>query len=533
MDKKVLSEINRSREIMGLKRLVIKEVEKSRARVLTEQEMKNLNVWLPGYLQDMREPFWKYLKSHDFDTLKYGDSGVSLAKAIAHAYNKIYGEDMNLDSLHIFKEGFLQPEESSSYTFKGGKDANTTFKGQRSKFGGTDMMVLSNAPGANVHKVTMTYRGLGWDSTEVTLDEAIKKINEHNILKAGTLQIVAIDVDLEQDEDTQRNYHGNYESKVAYKATNPINQLVVETDTRSLNLFSPADVVDTLEGEGGGTITIAANVVRIEGDQAFEDVAVEPNKNVIKKALEELQTQANGKPVKTIKIHSSASNDVISDPEIFRTNAPKYKGYSDEIIQKKDAPNTDFVDLKDPTGNKVLAYLRGQNVAKLLKGIDIFKNADIEYVYSIGGSGNKHQFADLTILAMEDDEIEVLKGGSISKSTSSTKGPQRTGVSNIARGNWKKAYNTASVSFGQNIIDVYKAVFTFDMSKTTKEIKVMADVTRKKKLWPPSEWFKSKEKRTKSKHTGEYTTVDDKKVIKQLTDKQKLEKDKSQSDETL
>ena len=540
MDKKVLSEINRSREIMGLKQLVINEVVRYKGRLLTEQEMTNLEVWLPAFLQDMREPFWKYLKSHDFNTMKYGSNKASLAKAIAFAYNKIYGEDMNLDSLHIFKDKFLYPKKISSFSAPNHNNSGWGhgLRAKTSTYGGTDMMVLSNAPGAGTHKVIMTFDALNWNETELSLDDAIDAMNRWNIIKAGTMQIAGISIDV--DEETVNKV--GYELHRTWKATSMVNQLITAQDLNSLILFSPSDVITTIEGEGGGTITIAADVVKIPGDQAFDDVAVEPNSNVVKKALEELVTQAEGKPVKTIEIHSSASDDQITDPDLFRTNMRKYGygGWGDQVIQKNDDigdfTEQEFNNKQKQTGNMALAIQRGKNVAKLMKGIDVLKNADIEYVYSIGNKGDDSQFANLLIKAMEDDTIEVLKGGT--QSTTSTKRntrqlepyslQRRDGGRNAQR---YASYSVMKESLEENIIDIYKATFTFDMTPLTKEQKVMSDVTRKKRLWPPSEWFKSKEARTKKKHTGEYETVDDEKAIKTLTDKQKIEKAKQEKGE--
>lgn len=533
MDKKVLNEINRSREIMGLKQLVIKEVEKSKGRLLTEQEMTNLEVWLPAFLQDVREPFWKYLKSHEFNTMKYGKSGVSLAKAIAHAYKKIHGEDMNLDSLHIYKDEYLTPYRVQSYKANKTGGYGGGLNPKPSEFGGTDLMVLSNPPGSSNYEVTMTFAPLGWDETEVSLDDAINKINEYNILKAGQVQITNIMVDVTNEDS--RAAGKNWTISRTWKATSLVNQLIAKKLTGHLVLFSPSDTVTQIEGEGGGTITIAADVVTIPGDQAFEDVKVEPNPNVVKKALDELVTQANGKPVKTIEIHSSASDDTIQDPEEFRTNFPQYRNWGDEVIQKKDkiGPFTanDLTVHNEKSGNRALALMRGHNVGKLVQDIDLFKNADIEYVYSIGNKGDDSQFANLLIKAMEDDTIEVLKGGTTSKSSTKTN-TRSLASQSLSYGEGGKYWKQIDNQLEENLIDVYKAVFWFDLNPLTKQQKRIKINVRKKKLWPPSEWFKGKDHPDRQeKEVIGYDEVEDTALTDILKDRMTREKEKQDAGE--
>ena len=488
MDKKVLSEINRSREIMGLGQLLIKEfVEETSGTILTEQEVENMDtdVLVPSIFQDNRPKFWEYLKKHDFNDMKYGDSQMSFAKAIAYAYNKIYGEELSLDSLHLYKpqmfKGHMMDQVSK----------------RMHAFGGTDLMVLSNAPGSSEYKVTMTFAPLKWRDTQVSLDEALLKINQYNIANAGQVQIVKIVI----KSDTTEKWTGN-KRRNTVKATSLVNRLETEQNKGALVLFSSDFEVTTLDQGEGGTLEIAGDVIRIPGDQLFADIAVKPNSTVIKDAIAQLVAQAQGKKVKTIKIHSSASNDTIQNTATFKTNVPQYKNWTDEIIQAADT-EAEFTaqDLKsNPTGNRALAYIRGQKVAELLKNVDLLKGADIQFVYEIGGSGDDNQFANLEIMAMEDDTIEVLKGGTVEKTTKV-----------VSKSKTTKDNSYTTTQYPENIIDIKKAYIKFDQSSITKE------VVSKKKRWPPSEWFKSKKKRT--------TTV----VKGNLTKDQKIAKQKNQS----
>ena len=115
----------------------------------------------------------------------------------------------------------------------------------------------------------------------------------------------------------------------------------------------------------------------------------------------------------------------------------------------------------------------------------------------IGGSGDDNQFANLEIMAMEDPKIEVLKGGTNVYTT------KKIG----------RADNTYYNHYDENMVSVYKARIHFDDAKVTQ------DEVAKKKIWPPSEWFKSKESRT--------TQVDKPKLIQ----KREIEKTKQQSGE--
>ena len=499
MDKKLLSEINRNREIMGLGQLLIKEfIQETTGRILTEQEVENLDldVFLPAILQDNRKPFWDWLKQRGYDDMKYGKSQMSFSKAIAYAYNKIYGEELSLDSLHVYQNGFLKPQGI-------GKQNNSK---DNAIYGGIDIIVLSNKPGSSKYEVTMTFAPLGWDETLLPLDEALMKINQYNIANAGQQQIYKIKPDVSTTQ-TYRKYKNasTSDDRYAIRAKSLVNRLATYAKTHKLILFSTDRKVTTIDAGEGGTLQIAGQVVKIPGDQLFADVAVEPNGNVIKDAIAELVAQAQGKEVKTIKIHSSASNDTIKDPETFKTNVPQYKNWTDAVIQAADteAQFTEQDLNSNPTGNRALAYIRGQKVAELLKNVDLLKNADIEYIYEVGGSGDDNQFANLEIMAMEDPKIEVLKGGSTSETT---KIIQKSS-------NSRKRSGKGTRSYDQNIIDVFKASFTFDQSPVT------AEVTAKKKIWPPSEWFKSKKKRT--------TTVDRQDLLK----RQSSTKTKQQSGE--
>ena len=505
MKKNILNEINRNREIMGLGNLIIKEfVEETTGQVLSEQDdMTNWDVekWVPAVLQQNSPNFWKFLKAHNFDDEKYGTSQVTFTKAIAYAYKLIYGEDLTLDSLHVFQDGFL----------KGRKLSNSMSRGDGPKMGGIDHMVLSNAPGSSEYKVTLTFAPLGWEQDEIDLDEALMKMNEFNILNAGTLQIHKIATELIRGKSS-RFKSGTSNYSYAYSPKNKINKLKTKPSSHALILFSAAKEKTTIQSGQGGTIKIAGDVVSIPGDQLFADVAVVPNKNVVKDAIDQLVAQAQGKKVKTIKVHSSASNDTIKNPETFKTNLQQYKGWTDAVIQAVDT-EAQFTeqDLKsNPTGNRALAYMRGQKVAELLKNVELLKGADIQFVYEVGGSGDKHQFANLEIIAMEDDAIEVLKSGTVSKTTTKIGRARRT---------TQTSANDTTESFSDNIIDMFKANITFDDSKVTKSVAM----TRKKKIWPPSEWFKSKSERTT-------TSTKEKKT---LTNKQNTEKDLYKSPRTL
>ena len=180
----------------------------------------------------------------------------------------------------------------------------------------------------------------------------------------------------------------------------------IEANSNDLFLFSDkmvdkASFMVTTKGTPGDEGTQAAEGKTIPGGSAFAVLEVIPNGDKVKELLSAIQSAADeGMSVTNVTINGVASEEVIANTGTWGTNVgDEYSNMSDADITK----NITGKFTEPVTGNQVLAYLRAQNLGKELEKVGITVDG---YSYSVGGDEMK---ADV-IIKTQKPEKKATKG---------------------------------------------------------------------------------------------------------------------------
>ena len=323
MKKEILSEINRNREIMGLKKLV------------TEANL----IGRPTDWADFLETY----KGELFDNVEIVQP------------NLIGGYDFESWAWDLYKA--LKQKYSTEQVRK--IDDDWRYMGWMLK---PDMLSSDDGVEEDIRLVKGKKGGL------VVVDDGrmwnpskwVANVNEFNFKNFGTRQIVGWSYNTGESE-TERN---------------------IEAVTNELWQFSTSTLKKTYESrtEGGQGATPASEGEAIPGGSAFETMEVIPNPAKIKQIIQQIQNSASeGNKVTNVMINGVASDAPIGDVVKWRSNVGnKYASFSDEEI----TTNKTGKFTEPTTGNQVLAYLRAQNLGKALEDVGITVDT---YTYSVGG----------------------------------------------------------------------------------------------------------------------------------------------------
>jgi hypothetical protein len=237
--------------------------------------------------------------------------------------------------------------------------------------------------------------GVNLNGEKLSVHHFVWRINQFNLENFGERQI------------TSWSYNkGDQETEVNKEAV-----------TDELYLFSTKRVdksssVVTTKGTPGDEYVQAAEGRPIPGGSAFAVLEVIPNGDKVKELLSAIQGAADeGMSVTNVTINGVASEQVIANTGTWKANVGnEYSNMSDADITK----NITGKFTEPITGNQVLAYLRAQNLGKELEKVGITVDG---YSYSVGGDEMK---ADV-IIKTQKPEKKATKGTPDTKSQEFTK----------------------------------------------------------------------------------------------------------------
>ena len=364
MDKKILNEVNRNREIMGLG--LLKEAWNLNA---DNQWMDFLQKYKPELFDNVEtvQPALNASGEYSFKLFS------SLSKLPVKKHPVLKGRFNEIDSdwkMMAFALGsqFLMSDdglEEDVVLFPLTKKDIKNGGGKRKGFN-------VGLPGVNLNGERLSVHHFVW------------RINKFNLKNFGEKQI------------TSWTYNkGDEETEVTREAV-----------TDELYLFSTKRVdksssVVTTKGTPGDEGAQAAEGRPIPGGSAFAVLEVIPNVDKVKELLSAIQGAADeGMSVTNVTINGVASEQVIANTGTWKANVGnEYSNMSDADITK----NITGEFTEPVTGNQVLAYLRAQNLGKELEKAGITVDG---YSYSVGGDEMK---ADV-IIKTQKPERKPTKG---------------------------------------------------------------------------------------------------------------------------
>ena len=385
MKKEILNEINRNREIMGLKELMMEA-----------WNLKSGSRW-KDFLQTYKPNLYDNVETVRPD-ISGGYNFMSWSRTLWKALKNKY------------KEGKMDRVDGD------GNEANWKFMAWmlrpdmlESDDGLTEDVVLQpvtrdqlKSMGANVggsywkkndrsHGLSQGDLVVHADGDYLSPSEFCRQINRFNITNFGTTQITSWAYN-KGDGETETNR---------------------ETDSEFLYQFSASRTSKTRKeietpGTPGTETIVAAEGEPIPGGSAFAPNEVIPDATKIEELLTAIQAAAaEGNTVTNVSINGVASKMAIDKIDIWKKNVgSEYNTMSDADITK-----LVIGDFTEPvTGNQVLAYLRAQNLGKELIKAGLAVDS---YTYSVGGDEMK---ADV-LITTQTPSVEGTKGTKGSRST--------------------------------------------------------------------------------------------------------------------
>ena len=352
MKKEILNEVNRTREIMGLKELLVEK-----------WNLNRKNTWT-DFLQTYKSDLFDNVEIIRPDlgsgsNYKYSFSDWAY-KNLLKAMKKKYGKDFiyRLDgSDGNWKEmaWLLRPDVLASDD------------------GLTEDVVMLPVTKKQIKRLGDYHMGLKPGDLVINVDGKLrtpalfcKDINEFNVANFGTTQIASWKYNA-GDKETETIREGETDYLYQFSAS--------RTKKSSKEVVTPGS-----EGE------VAAEGTPIPGGSAFAPNEVIPDDTKIQELLAAIQASAaEGNTVTNVKINGVASKTVIDKIQTWKDNVGEpYNTMSDANITK--LVTGPFTEDNITTGNQVLAYLRAQNLGKALEEADITVDS---YSYSVGGDEMK------------------------------------------------------------------------------------------------------------------------------------------------
>lgn len=385
MDKKILNEINRSREIMGLGQLI-------REAVTPEA----VQTWLASDGSDKNhliKTLYANLLKGNFDKMDIPGYG-SIFTALNSAFEKITGSEILDSNGEGTKVAFAKNQFSNiTLTLKG----STQFSSN---------LIVKLADGTA--RILSNELALNRDNP-VDVDELIGMINKHNIDNAGVEQIYKPGIRSDYKEN------GNATRLLSNKSENYIYLWSIERQKQTRKVTDDK----TIPGE-----LVAGDVLKAALGDSFENLQIEIKDkseiNDIKSKMKSILDK--GGEIKSVTIASTASNTGLQDSA--KANFAKmmtdagFEAYAN--LDNKKGVEGDFTIDEVNTTDRALAVARGKLLAKELGVEDkaVFKfsitNGPKTVNLSVQGSSPDTKGEDIKVQGTIDDESTSEKKGKAS-----------------------------------------------------------------------------------------------------------------------
>ena len=371
MEKHILTEINRTREIMGLKELMIEA-----------WNLRSGSRW-SDFLQTYKPTLYDNVETVRPD-ISGGYNFMSWSRTLWKALKEKYKEGkMNRvdgdgdESNWKFMAWMLRPDMLES---DDGLTEDVVLQpvtgGQLKSMGKGKRAMDDHSHGLSVGDLVIHADGNYYSPSEFC-----KKVNRFNVKNFGTTQITSWTYN-KGDGETETNRETNSEFLYQFSASRT-------SKTRKEVVTQGTETIVAAEGEP------------IPGGSAFAPNEVIPDATKIQELLTAIQAAAaEGNTVTNVSINGVASKQVIDKIDVWKNNVgSEYNTMSDADITKLVIGN-----FTEPvTGNQVLAYLRAQNLGKALTDAGLTVDS---YTYSVGGDDMK---ADV-LITTQTPSVEGTKG---------------------------------------------------------------------------------------------------------------------------
>ena len=378
MDKKILSEINRSREIMGLGQIL---------REAASADPDKVKIWMNSDGKDSSFSIQRLVARFvEHGYLETTINGMNIWAALNQAFYNMTGID-------------IVDENGQGTTAAFGKDqfANSQLNVTKS---GRPLIMLE---GKNL-RVNSTELGLSGDN-EIGITELIDKINTFNIENAGGEQIVYA------EKASKYKTNGNTNSLISNKKDDMIFLWSIKKSKSVRNVTDDK----TIPGK-----VIAGDVLDKDLGDSFEDLEIKIKDtseiNDIKSKMEAILNK--GGEITSVTIASTASNTGLKDGgkaefATMMTDAG-FKAYAN--LDNKKGVEGDFTIDEVNTTDRALAVARGKLLAKELgvedKAVFKFSITNAKTVnLTVQGSSPDTKEDDITISGSIDDKIETSDRG--------------------------------------------------------------------------------------------------------------------------